>query len=153
MSNAALYGLLALGSTNTPAAMAPWGGRQATFGTNPISFACPRQNHAPLVVDLSLSKVARGKIMLAEKRGEVIPDAWALDRNGRSTTNPKEALAGTMLPIGEAKGAALAFMVEILSAALTSSNFAFQASSFFTPEGLPHLELPSRVRPGSIAPS
>ena len=130
-------GLVALGFSNTPAGIAPWGGREGSFGTNPIAFACPRAEHPPVVVDLSLSKVARGKVMLAAGKGEPIPDDWALDRDGHPTTDPKAALEGTMLPIGDAKGAALALMVELLTGALAGSNLAFEASSFFTAEGDP----------------
>jgi (2R)-3-sulfolactate dehydrogenase (NADP+) len=89
------------------------------------------------VIDVSLSKVARGKVMLAAQRGEPIPCDWALDAEGRPTTDAKAALAGTMLPLGDAKGAALALMVEILAAALTGANFAVEASSFFDDQGPP----------------
>ena len=130
-------GYVALGFTNSPSAMAPWGGHKGTFGTNPIAFACPRKDHPPLVIDLSLSKVARGKIMVAAQKGESIPLGWALDADGQPTTDADAAMAGTMVPIGEAKGAALAMMVEILTAALTGAHFAYQASSFFTAEGPP----------------
>ncbi|MFQ5995707.1 MAG: Ldh family oxidoreductase [Acidiferrobacterales bacterium] len=130
-------GYVAVGFSNTPSGMAPCGGFKGTLGTNPIAFACPREHARPLVIDLSLSKVARGKVMLAEKKGESIPDDWALDAEGKPTTDPSAALAGTMVPIGDAKGAALALMVEILAAGLTGSNFAFQASSFFTAQGPP----------------
>ena len=130
-------GLLALGFSNTPAGIAPWGGSRGSFGTNPIGFACPRRAQPPIVVDLSLSAVARGKVMLADKRGESIPEGWALDAEGRATSDPKAALAGTMVPIGEAKGAALAMMVELLTAALAGANLAFEASSFFSANGPP----------------
>jgi (2R)-3-sulfolactate dehydrogenase (NADP+) len=129
--------LLALGFSNTPAAIAPWGGTRGSFGTNPISFACPRRGHPPIIVDLSLSSVPRGKVMLADKRGEAIPEGWALDAEGRATTDARAAMAGTMLPMGEAKGAALAMMVELLTAALAGANFAYEASSFFTADGPP----------------
>ena len=89
------------------------------------------------MVDLSLAKVARGKVMLASQRGEAIPEGWAIDADGRPTTDADAALAGTMLPIGDAKGAALALVVEILSAALSGSQYGFEASSFFTAEGPP----------------
>lgn len=131
------HSCIALGFTNSPSAMAPWGGHKGTFGTNPIAFACPRRNHAPLVIDLSLSKVARGKIMVAAQKGEGIPLGWALDAEGQPTTDANAAMAGTMVPIGDAKGAALALMVEILTAALTGAHFAYEASSFFTAEGPP----------------
>ncbi|MDE2229868.1 MAG: Ldh family oxidoreductase [Alphaproteobacteria bacterium] len=130
-------GLIALGFGNTPAAIAPWGGKRALFGTNPIAFAAPRRTGAPLVLDLSLSVAARGKIMLAAQKGEPIPDGWALDGAGNPTTDAKAALAGTMVAIGGAKGAGLALMVEILAAALTASNFGFEASSFFDAKGPP----------------
>jgi len=137
VESVAEHGLVALGFSNSPAGIAPWGGTRGSFGTNPIGFACPRGEDPPLVVDLSLSAVARGKIMLAEQRGEPIPEGWALDAEGRATSDPRAALAGTMVPIGGAKGSGLAMTVELLTAALAGANFAFEASSFFTAEGPP----------------
>ncbi len=131
----AAKGCLGLAFANTPAAMAPWGGSRATFGTNPLAFGCPRGSGEPVVIDLSLSKVARGKIMLAKQRGGAIPEGWALDAEGRNTTDPEAALKGTMIPLGDAKGAALALMVEILAATLTGANHASEASSFFDAAG------------------
>ncbi len=133
----ARHNLLALAFSNTPAAIAAWGGTRGVFGTNPIALACPRRDQEPLVIDLAMSVVARGKIMQAATRNESIPEGWALDSSGKPTTDPREALAGTMLPIGGAKGAALAMIVELLSAALTRSHFGFEASSFFDAEGQP----------------
>lgn len=130
-------GLIGVVFGNSPKAIAPWGGNRGVFGTNPIAFASPRRAEPPLVIDLSLSKVARGKVMTAAEDGDAIPEGWALDAEGRPTTDPDAALAGTMLPMGDAKGAALVLMVEILSAALTNANFGFEASSFFSPEGPP----------------
>jgi len=130
-------GLVAMMFANTPGAIAPWGGSKAVFGTNPIAFACPHPGHAPIVVDLSLSTVARGNIMAAKQRGEKIPEGWALDEQGRPTTDPEAALRGTMLPLGDAKGTALALMVELLAAGLTGSNFAAEASSFLDATGPP----------------
>jgi (2R)-3-sulfolactate dehydrogenase (NADP+) len=130
-------GLVALALSNSPAGIAPWGGSRALFGTNPIAFACPRAEGPPLVIDLSLSKVARGKIMVAAQRGTPIEEGWALDAEGRPTTDAKAALAGTMLPMGDAKGAALVLMVELLAAALTGAQFGYEASSFFDAKGPP----------------
>ncbi len=127
--------VIALVFSNSPKAMAPWGGKEGIFGTNPIAFAAPRANSRPLVIDLSLSKVARGKVKVAHERGEAIPEGWALDKDGSPTTNAEAAMSGTMVPMGDAKGSALVLMVEILAAALTSSHFGFEASSFFTAEG------------------
>ncbi len=133
----AAHGLLGLVFGNSPKAIAPWGGSEGVFGTNPIAFAAPRPSDPPLVIDLSLSKVARGKIMVAAKQGEPIPEGWALDKNGNPTTDAESAMQGTMLPMGDAKGAALVLMVEILAAALTGAKFGFEASSFFTADGEP----------------
>jgi (2R)-3-sulfolactate dehydrogenase (NADP+) len=130
-------GMVGLVFGNSPAAIAPWGGSRKVFGTNPIAFAAPRPDDPPLVIDLSLSKQARGKIMLAASRGEAIPEGWALDADGNPTTDAEAALAGSMVPMGEAKGSALVLAVEILAAALTGAHFGFEASSFFTAEGDP----------------
>ncbi|WP_274423691.1 Ldh family oxidoreductase [Chelativorans sp. YIM 93263] len=130
-------GLLGLMVANSPAAMAPWGGKRALFGTNPIAFAAPLDGADPLVVDVSLSKVARGKIMAAKQKGEPIPEGWALDADGNPTSDPDAALAGTMVPMGDAKGTALAMMVEMLCAGLTGANYAYEATSFFEGEGTP----------------
>ncbi|MEO1328863.1 MAG: Ldh family oxidoreductase, partial [Pseudomonadota bacterium] len=118
-------------------AIAPWGGARPFFGTNPIAFAAPIDDAPPLVIDLSISKVARGKVMAAAKAGEAIPEGWALDPTGAPTTDPNAALAGTMAPLGDAKGAALALMVEVLAATLTGANQSYQSSSFFDADGPP----------------
>jgi (2R)-3-sulfolactate dehydrogenase (NADP+) len=130
-------GMVALMFANTPAAIAPWGGAKGVFGTNPIAFAAPLPGRPSTVVDLSLSKVARGNILAAKQRGERIPQGWALDQSGQPTTDPDAALAGTMLPLGDAKGTALALMVELLAAGLTGANFAAEASSFLDAQGAP----------------
>ena len=130
-------GLVGIMFANSPAAIAPWGGARALFGTNPIAFAAPRHTGAPLVVDLSLSKVARGKIMVAAQKGEPIPEGWAVDSAGQPTTDARAAMDGTMLPMGDAKGSALVMMVEILAVTLTGANYGYEASSFFDAEGKP----------------
>ena len=130
-------GCVALLFANTPAAMAPWGGNRAVFGTNPLAFACPLPGRAPVVIDLALSKVARANIVGAAKRGEPIPQGWALDTEGRPTTDAAAALEGTMVPLGDAKGTALALMVEVLAAGLVGARYAAEASSFLDAEGDP----------------
>lgn len=131
-------GLVALAFGNTPNAIAPWGGSRSVYGTNPIGFAAPqRDNRPPVVVDLALSQVARGKILTAVQKGEPIPPDWAVDADGKPTTDPAATLKGTLLPIGGAKGAALALMVEVLAVAITGANFGFEASSFFDADGKP----------------
>lgn len=133
----AAQGMVGLILGNSPAAIAPYGGAKPLFGTNPIAFAAPRTNAEPLVIDLSLSKVARGKVMVAAKEGRSIPEGWGLDADGTPTTDPNAVLAGSMLAMGDAKGGALVLMVEILAAALTGANFGFEASSFFDDKGDP----------------
>ena len=130
-------GLVGMMVANAPAAIAPWGSNTPLFGTNPIAFAAPRPGRDPLVIDLSLSRVARGKVMHAKKSGQPIPEGWALDRDGKPTTDPEAALAGSMLPIGGAKGTALALMVEILASVMTGALFSSHASSFFAADGPP----------------
>ncbi|KQU50800.1 sulfolactate dehydrogenase [Bosea sp. Leaf344] len=130
-------GLVALLFANTPGAIAPWGGSKPVFGTNPIAFAAPLAGREPVVIDMALSKVARGPIVAARQKGQPIPEGWALDVDGKPTTDAAAALAGTMVPLGDAKGATLAMMVEILSAALVGAHFGFQASSFIDDKGGP----------------
>lgn len=133
----AAKGLVAMMFANTPLAMAPWGGKRPQFGTNPIAFAAPRSGGHPVVVDMALSEVARGKIMAAAQKGESIPEGWATDHEGHPTTDAKAALEGTLVPAGSAKGAALALMVELLAAAVTGAHFAGEASSFLDAKGPP----------------
>jgi len=135
LDSLARQGLVGLAMGNSPAAMPAWGGKRALFGTNPIAAAFPRRDGDPLVIDLSLSEVARGKLMVAAREGREIPLGWALDAQGNPTTDPKAGLAGSMLPMGGVKGAMLALIVELLACALTGAHFGFEADSFFTEAG------------------
>ena len=131
----AAAGMVGLAFGNSPAAMPAWGGTRGIFGTNPIAAAFPREHAAPLLIDLSLSEVARGKLMIAAKKGESIPLGWALDKDGKPTTDPKAGMEGTMMPAGGVKGAMLALIVELLCCALTGAAFGYEADSFFVDEG------------------
>lgn len=132
----AAAGLVGVAFTNSPAAIPAWGGKKALFGTNPVAFAFPRKSGEPLVIDLALTTVVRGKIMLAMQKGERIPEGWALDRDGKPTTDPKEAIErGSLFPIGGAKGAMLALAFELVCAALTGSAIGPEADSFFAEQG------------------
>jgi (2R)-3-sulfolactate dehydrogenase (NADP+) len=129
-------GLVGFAFTNSPAAIPAWGGKKALFGTNPVAAAFPRNGGDPIVIDLAMTTVVRGKIMMAMKKGERIPEGWALDRHGRPTTDPKEAIEhGSLFPIGGAKGAMLALMFELVCAALTGAAIGPEADSFFSDEG------------------
>ncbi len=136
----AAAGMVGLAFSNSPSAMPAWGGKRGIFGTNPIAAAFPREHAKPMLIDLSLSEVARGKLMIAAKKGESIPLGWALDQDGKPTTDPKAGMAGTMMPAGGVKGAMLAMIVELLCCALTGASFGFEADSFFVDAGnQPHL--------------
>ncbi|CAB3857670.1 (2R)-3-sulfolactate dehydrogenase (NADP(+)) [Achromobacter anxifer] len=130
-------GLVALALSNSPAAMPAWGGKRPLFGTNPVAAVFPRRGGARLLIDLSLSQVARGKLMIAARDNQPIPLGWALDAEGQPTTDPKAGLAGSMLPAGGVKGAMLALIVELLVCALTGAHFGFETESFFVDEGGP----------------
>jgi (2R)-3-sulfolactate dehydrogenase (NADP+) len=128
-------GLVGLAFGNSPAAMPAWGGKRAIFGTNPVAAVFPRRDEPALVIDLSLSEVARGKLMVAAREGKPIPEGWAVDSEGKPTTDAKAALEGMMLPAGGVKGAMLALVVELLCCALTGASFGFEADSFMAEEG------------------
>lgn len=128
-------GMIGIAMGNSPAAMPAWGGRTPLFGTNPIAAVFPRRDADPLVIDLSLSEAARGKIMVAAKQGKPIPLGWALDAEGNPTTDAQAALHGSMLPAGGVKGAMLALLVETLIVSLAGAHFGAQADSFFEDAG------------------
>lgn len=131
-------GMVGLGFANSPAAMPAAGGKHPIFGTNPIAAVFPRKDTDPLMIDLSLSEVARGKLMVAAKEGKPIPLGWALDIDGNPTTDPKAGMAGSMLPVGAVsspKGSMLALIVELLVTAVIGAQFGFEASSLLVDEG------------------
>lgn len=110
-------------TTNGGPAMAPWGGRKKIVGTNPWSIAAPAGKHAPFVVDMANTGVARGKIYLARNKKQKIPLGWAIDAEGVPTTDPQAAIDGIILPMAEHKGYAIAAMVDMMSGVLTGSGF------------------------------
>ncbi|MEX2641824.1 MAG: Ldh family oxidoreductase [Acetobacterales bacterium] len=131
-------GLLAITFVNSRPVMAPAGGREPVFGTNPLAIACPRPGRPPMIFDMASSQSARGEIILHGLKGQPIPLGWALDGDGNPTTDPEEALKGTQLPVGGgAKGAGIALMVELLAAGLTGGNFGFEANAAYDGDGGP----------------
>jgi len=131
--------LVGLAFTNSPAAINAWGGTKAIFGTNPVAAIFPRSAKPPLIIDLSLTEVVRGKIMLYAAEGKPIPLGWAVDREGKPTTDAKAALTGSLFAIGGAKGAMLALTVELLSVALTGAAFGYENDSYFEPGNRPRI--------------
>lgn len=126
-AEAGMIGLMTADSGRSPKAVAPFGGREARLGTNPISIAVPSDLDGPLFFDLSTAAAAAGKIKLAQARGETVPDGWLIGADGKPTNDPSVlGNGGALLPLGGNvgfKGSALAAMVEILSALLTGLGF------------------------------
>jgi LDH2 family malate/lactate/ureidoglycolate dehydrogenase len=131
---AAREGFVAVLTTNASPAMAPWGGREKRLGTNPWSIAAPGPDGRVLAVDIANTAVARGKIYLARSRGESIPESWALNADGAPTTDPAEGVLGVVLPMAGHKGYAIAFMMDVLSGALTGSAVGTGVSGPYEPE-------------------
>jgi (2R)-3-sulfolactate dehydrogenase (NADP+) len=130
--------LVGLGFTNAPASIAPWGALKPVLGTNPWSVAAPDgRGGAVFVIDQSASVVAKSEVMKKAKAGEPIPPGWALDQDGRPTTDGAAALRGTMMPSGGAKGVGAALLVELMAACLTGATPGLQASPFSGPLGGP----------------
>ena len=114
---------------NASAHMAPWGGIRPILGTNPISVGVPAGRFPAIVLDMATSTVARGKILLAAKKGDKIPLGWALDKDGNPTEDAEKARFGTVLPFGGPKGYGLSLLVDILAGVLTGANFGSKVPS------------------------
>lgn len=131
-------GLVGLGFTNAPASIAPAGGRKPVIGTNPFACAVPDgKGEAAFVIDQSASVVAKSEVIQHAKRGEPIPEGWALGPDGAPTTDAALALKGSMAPSGGYKGFGVGLMAEVFAAALTGARLGIQASSFSGNEGGP----------------
>ncbi|WP_170145698.1 Ldh family oxidoreductase [Rhodoplanes elegans] len=131
IAKAVARGMFAFVCSNAPPTMAVWGGREPLFGTNPLGYGMPTGRYPAIVADLATSIVARGKILLAAQRGEMIPPGWALDPEGAPTTDPHAALIGAVLPFGEYKGSAFAMLVELLAGRLSGANSLQEVPDFY----------------------
>ena len=120
---AARAGCVGFLSSNASPAMAPWGGRRKTVGTNPWSWAAPAGSHPPMMLDIANTGVARGKIYLARQKGRPIPEGWAITADGAPTTDPAAAIEGIILPMAQHKGYAIAVIMDMLSGVLSGSAF------------------------------
>lgn len=125
------HSFIGFATTNAPSTMAPYGGIEPYFGTNPIACAIPSSS-IPVVVDMATSVVARGKIILAAKKGDDIPLNWAITKSGEPTTNAKEALEGTVLPFAGPKGYAFAMLSDIFSGILSGGLFGPQINNLYS---------------------
>lgn len=138
---AAARGMIGLSTSNGEACLPPWGGRRPFFSNNPFALAAPTRS-APVVVDFATSAAARGNIMLARQTGTPIPEGWALDADGRPTTDPAAAMAGSLVPIAGPKGYALAMALDILCGLLGGEAYGPGVKSTFTnwtePTGTSH---------------
>jgi (2R)-3-sulfolactate dehydrogenase (NADP+) len=130
-------GLVAIGFANSSPLVAPWGGRTARLGTNPLAYAVPRDGGEPLVFDMATSATAYVNILQAARDNRDIPLGWALDAAGQPTDDPQLALDGTVAPLGGAKGFGLGLLVEIFAAGLSASNWGVDSSSFGNDVGGP----------------
>jgi LDH2 family malate/lactate/ureidoglycolate dehydrogenase len=126
-------GCIMLLMTNGGPGMAPWGGRRKLVGTNPWSVGAPAGRHAPMIMDVANTGVARGKIFLARQRHEPIPEGWAIDADGYPTTDPRKALEGFVLPMAGHKGYAIGVMVDVLSGVLSGSGMLDEVHSPYDP--------------------
>ncbi|MFC7736913.1 Ldh family oxidoreductase [Roseomonas sp. GCM10028921] len=131
---AASQGCIGMLTTNGSPAMAPWGGRAKRLGNNPWSIAAPAGRHAPMMLDIANTVVARGKIFLARQKGIPIPENWAIDGQGRRTTDPLAALGGVILPMAEHKGYAITVMMDVLSGVLSGSGIMGEVSGPYQAE-------------------
>lgn len=134
----AARGLVALAFSTAPAAISPWGGKRALYGTNPVAAVFPRHGAPPLVIDLSLTQVTRGQILLLQKDGKPIPEGWGMDKDGKPTTDANEILlSGSLHAVGGLKGTMLALAVELICCALTGAMLSHELESLHLAQGTP----------------
>ena len=138
-------GFVLVAGTNASTTMIPWGGSARRMGNNPLCVAAPCADGSHFILDMAMSVAARGKIRAARDAGVPIPEGWAVDGSGSPTTDPVEALAGSLLAVGGYKGSGLSLAVDMLSGVLTGARFLSDVSSWSsapeTPSGLGHFFL------------
>ena len=132
-------GFIASAVSNAPPHMAAFGGKTRFLGTNPFAIGIPAGEEPPLLLDASSSIAARGKIINAAHRNAAIPEGWAIDTEGRPTTDAHAALAGAVMPFGGAKGSAISFIIDIMSGVLTGAAFARHLNTLENLNGVQNL--------------
>lgn len=134
---------MAFAFTTSSPALAPWGAAKAFLGTSPFGFAAPTPPGKTFLIDMAMSRIARGKLKFAAARGQPIPEGYALDQDGRPTTDGSRVFEGVMLPFGEHKGAALSWMMDVVAGAFTGAGFGGTVANPFTnherPQNVGHL--------------
>lgn len=132
---ASVQDMIGIVISNTEPAMAPFGGKKALLGTNPITISIPTDDiHNYICVDMATSITARGKLLESKRKGEKIPEGLALDKDGNPTTDPEAGLEGSILPFGGFKGYALAFMFELLAGPLVNAACGVNVQGTATPD-------------------
>ena len=121
--------MIGIATTNALPTMAPWGGAERLLGINPLAVAIPAGAEPPIVYDAAWSGSAHGKLRVYAQQGKPIPVGWALDREGRPTSDPLAAIDGLLLPIGGFKGAALAMIMGMLSSLLSGAAYGTELGS------------------------
>jgi len=134
----AAHGLIGIGMTNASPVVAPPNGNKAVIGTNPIAMTVPGEGKPALHFDFSTTAVALGKITMAKAAGQQIPLGWAVDADGKPTTDPEEALKGALVSAGGYKGWGFGLMVELLAAGMTGSVNSLDVKGLKLPDGPPH---------------
>jgi len=125
------HDMIGFSTSNAPSTMAPWGGIKPFFGTNPFAVAIPANKRLPIVIDMATSVVARGKIILAQKNNEKIPEGWAINKEGEMTTDPKEALEGSVLPFAGPKGYSIALLIDVFCGILSGAVYGPHINSLY----------------------
>lgn len=129
--------------SNASQTMPPTGGIRPFIGTNPLAVGVPSGDELPFILDMATSVVARGKIIVSAQKNEPIPQGWAVDKHGNPTTDPHEALVGSVLPVGGAKGYGLSMFIDILSGVLTGAGFGQYVNNMYEnweqPQNVGHL--------------
>jgi ureidoglycolate dehydrogenase (NAD+) len=136
-------GAVGVAASNADAQVAPWGARAKFLGTNPLAVAVPARHEPPVVLDMATSVVAHGRIKAASARGEPIPPDWAVDREGRPTTDPSQALAGALLAFGGPKGSGISILIDLLAGLLPGGRSGPEIVPLYEgldrPQGVGHL--------------
>jgi LDH2 family malate/lactate/ureidoglycolate dehydrogenase len=142
IKQAADAGMIAIATTNVIPNLVVPGGAKPITGNNPVAFGAPTGLDFPMILDISMSAVAGGKLLLAQEKGEKIPFGWATDKNGKPTDDPFEGFKGFLLPLGGHKGFGLSLMVDILSGVLSGGAYQFGLESMYSapsdPSGTSH---------------